>query len=428
MFRKRTGIDLDEARRILQNIQPFARRTLSGDMPSSIPDRPKLSLEPVMTDGLNTLDSIAAIDALGDGPEKEVAKPTLGDMAVFSPEEVKAAIEHPRPDLEEEGKLVDPKEQQNAIDHATTVGFRGVPFKKEEVHVGQYGSVVAGRMTEGFGGYKNNMIAPRVSDFFIINTPMEPEAFMKLLNEEVLGNYNARETQGDAEFGVIVLKHVQGLPRAQNALDAMPRDASGFGQSPLAKVWPALIVKMDAGAWPWYDAAAAALVQGIVKATGREAWRCAWAIDKQWSWVEHWRYDRKTYGGKITETIDGETNGTVTAKALERWSIDVRAAFDNLMLVSQWETLRRWLLLPEPRPVPHSEFVSMLAGKLLIQSKDPEWIVAGWAEKFPGRKPGDGPLHLHRFYEMQREPKNRLKMGNDAMSLKTNPQLPGPRA
>ena len=35
----------------------------------------------------------------------------------------------------------------------------------------------------------------------IIDTPMAPEAFLTLVNKEVLGNYEPQEAQGDAELG-----------------------------------------------------------------------------------------------------------------------------------------------------------------------------------------------------------------------------------
>lgn len=299
-------------------------------------------------------------------------------------------------------------------DQQEDAAARGI--RPSEMSVGENGSVVASRAK----GKQN----PRVSDFYLIDTPMTPEAFMKLLNDEVLGNYRPQEEQGDAEFGIIVMSHLQGLPRDQAALDAIPRDVRGFGRSALSKVKPMLIVKLDAGAWDWYDSASMAIIQGIVRRTGRRAWRCAWAVDKQWSWVEHWRLDQKAHDGKITETVDGPANATVTAKAMERWGIDVREAFDDLMRAAQWETLRQWLILPEPRPLPYPALVSLLTGKLLIQAKDPEWIVSGWAEKFPSRKPEDGPLHLHRFYAPLRAGRP-IPEREKVQSFRTEPPLLG---
>jgi len=232
--------------------------------------------------------------------------------------------------------------------------------------------------------------APRVSDFFLIDTPMQASEFIKLLNRDVLGHYDAQDVQGEAEFGIIVMDHVQGLPR--------PGTAIGGGQAPLAKVRHMLIVKLDTGPWEWYDAASSAILSGIVKSLGRRAWRCGWAIEKQWSWVEHWKESKKTHDGKPTETIDGPANATVTAKALERWGVDVRSAFDDLMRAAQWEALRQWLIRPEPRPVPFTAHVSFLAGKLLVQDKDREWIEPQWKELFGDRKPEDGPLHLQSYY------------------------------
>lgn len=233
--------------------------------------------------------------------------------------------------------------------------------------------------------------APRVSDFFLIDTPMQAVDFLKMLNRDVLGHYDAQDHQGEAEFGIMVMDHVQGLPRPGTAL-------ADRGPSPLAKVRHMLIVKLDTGPWDWYDAASSAILASIVKNLGRRAWRCGWAIEKQWSWVEHWKVSKSTHDGKTTETIDGPANATVTAKALERWGIDVRAAFDDLMQAGQWEALRQWLLQPEPRPVPFTSHVSFLAGKLLVQDKDREWIEPKWKELFGDRKAEDGPLHLQAYY------------------------------
>lgn len=236
--------------------------------------------------------------------------------------------------------------------------------------------------------------APRVSDFYLIDTPMEPEAFLRLVNEEVLGNYDVQHEQGTAEFGLMVFKHVQGLPQPGAALPA-----GDLGPSPLAKVRPMIIAKLDAGPWPWYDGASMAIMEGIVRRVGRRGWRCGWALDKQWSWVEHWKLDQKTHQAKVTETIDGPANATVTAQALERWGVDVRQGFDDLMRVAQWEALRQWLVLPEPRPNTFAAHVSFTAGKLLIQEKDREWIEPKWKELFGDRDPvTGGALHLQRYY------------------------------
>lgn len=242
--------------------------------------------------------------------------------------------------------------------------------------------------------------APRVSDFFLIDTTMEPRAFLDLVNEEVLGHYDVQDSQGQAEFGFMVLSHVQGLPRPGTAL---PADANGMGPSALAKARPMLIAKLDAGPWPWYDAASTAILAQIVERTGRRAWRCGWAVDKEWSWVEHWKPDRKTTKGKMTETIDGPANATVTIKALNRWGIDVRVAFDDLMRAAQWEALRQWLLCgkdgdPASLPLPFVARASLLAGNLQCSEGDRGWVPQKWGELFPGRKPWDGPLHLQAYY------------------------------
>ncbi len=258
--------------------------------------------------------------------------------------------------------------------------------------------------------------APRVSDFYLIDTTMSPEDFMSLLNHEVLGNYDYQDHQGTAEFGMIVMRHRQGVAPAR----ALP-EGTGGGQIAV----PArdmLIVKMDAGPWNWYDAASIAILTGIVKAVGRRAWRCGWAIDKQWSWVEHWRVDKKTHTGKMTETIDGPANSTVTAKARDRWNVDVRAAFDDLMLAAQWEALRQWLIIPEPRPTPFTAHVSFQAGKLLVQESDREWIEPKWKELFPGRKPEDGPLHLHAYY-VPLKPSKPIPEREKVQSFRTEPPL-----
>lgn len=233
--------------------------------------------------------------------------------------------------------------------------------------------------------------APRISDFYLIDTTMSPEDFVKMLNHEVLGNYEVQDHQGEAEFGMIVMRHRQGVAQAR----ALPAGASGTEITVPAR--DMLIVKLDAGPWPWYDAASIAILTAIVKAVGRKAWRCGWAIDKQWSWVEHWRVDKKTHQGKMTETIDGPANATVTEKARARWNVDIRAAFDDLMLAAQWEALRQWLITPD-RPTPFTAHVSFQAGKLLVHEKDREWIEPKWKELFPGRKPEDGPLHLQSYY------------------------------
>lgn len=268
------------------------------------------------------------------------------------------------------------------------------PVKKDaaergitDLKVGEHGSIVGSKLTGG------NIAAPRVSDFYLIDTTMAPEAFLKMVNEEVLGNYDAQEEQGRAEFGLMVFRHVQGLPGSGLSLPA------GSTVRPTAKVRPMLVAKLDAGPWSWYDNASLALIEGIVRRLGRRAWRCGWAIDKQWSWVEHWKPEKRGGQGKMTETIDGPANATVTAKALERWGIDVRHGFDDLMRVAQWEALRQWLILPEPRPVPFPAHVSFLAGKLLIQDKDLDWIEPKWKELFGDRDPvKGGPLHLQRYY------------------------------
>jgi|CXWL01.1.fsa_nt_gi hypothetical protein len=278
---------------------------------------------------------------------------------------------------EKDGALIPGTQRADAAERGIT-----------ELKVGEHGSVVGSKLTGG------NIGAPRVSDFYLIDTPMEPEAFVRLLNDEVLGNYDVQDHQGDAEFGFVVFKHIQGLPKPGTALPAGDR-----GPSPLAKVRPMLVVKLDAGPWPWYDNASTAILEGIVRRLGRRAWRCGWAIDKQWSWVEHWKVDQKTRQGKMTETIDGPANAVVTSEALERWGIDVRQAFDDLMRVVQWEALRQWLILPEPRPIPFAAHVSFTAGKLLIQDKDVEWIEPKWKEFFGDRDPiKGGALHLQRYY------------------------------
>ncbi len=257
--------------------------------------------------------------------------------------------------------------------------------------------------------------SPRVSDFFLIDTPMQAAEFVKLLNRDVLGHYDAQETQGEAEFGIIAMDHVQVLPRPGTAL-------ADRGPSPLAKVRHMLIVKLDTGPWAWYDAASSAILSGIVKSLGRRAWRCGWAIEKQWSWVEHWKESRKTHDGKPTETIDGPANATVTHKAMERWGVDVRAAFDDLMRAAQWEALRQWLLRPEPRPMPFTAHVSFLAGKLLVQDKDREWIEPQWKELFGDRKPEDGPLHLQSYYVPVRQSKP-IPEKEKVQSFRTEPPL-----
>lgn len=235
--------------------------------------------------------------------------------------------------------------------------------------------------------------APRISDFFLIDTTMAPEAFLAMVNKEVLGYYDVLGSPTYAEFGLIVFQHIQGLPQ-----DGMALSANTTNYSPLAKVKPMLVVKLDMGPRSHYDTVSIALISSMVKAVGRRAWRCGWSVDREWSWVEHWRQDKHGGNGKMTETIDGPANAVVTSEAYARWGVNVRAAFDDLMRVAQWETLRQWLVIPEPRPSTFVGHVSFLAGKLLIAEKDHEWIIAGWNKFFPGRKPTDGPLHLQANY------------------------------
>lgn len=241
--------------------------------------------------------------------------------------------------------------------------------------------------------------APRINDFYLIDTTMSPDDFLRLVNTEVLGNYDAQDRQGQAEFGLMVFQHVQGLPQPGTALAVGP---GGSGQA-LASARPMIVAKFDAGPWSWYDNASIAIMSSIVKRVGRRGWRCGWAVDRQWSWVEHWRQDKRTGEGRMTETLDGPANATVTAKARDRWGIDVRAAFDDLMRVAQWEALRQWLLCGKDGdqaslPVPFVARASLLAGNLQCGESDREWVPQKWAELFPGRKPWDGPLHLQSYY------------------------------
>ena len=259
--------------------------------------------------------------------------------------------------------------------------------------------------------------APRVSDFFLIDTTMEPGAFMKLLNDEVLGHYDVTEHLGQAEFGMIVFRHVQGLPGA----NALP---GGLGSAAPVKTRPMLVVKLDTGSWDWYDSVSMAILAAIVRRVDRRAWRCGWAIDKAHSWVEHWKPGKHGGDGVMTETIDGPANAAVTAKAKERWGIDVRSAFDDLMRVAQWEALRQWLITPEPRSTSFVAYVSFLAGKLLIQKGDHEWIVRDWGKFFPGRKPEDGPLHLQAYYVPIRQTKS-IPQEQKVMDFRSEPKLLG---
>lgn len=266
--------------------------------------------------------------------------------------------------------------------------------------------------------------APRISDFYLVDTTMTPDAFLKLLNEEVLGNYDVQDRQGTAEFGIMVMRHRQG--QAQSG--TLPAGI-GTGQELTVPAKDMLIVKLDAGPWAWYDAASMAIIAGIVRRVGRRAWRCAWAIDKQWSWVEHWRVDNKTGDSKITETIDGPANATVTAKARSRWNIDVRAAFDDLMKCAQWEALRQWLLCgkdgdPASLPVPFVARVSFLAGNLQCSEEDRNWVPQKWAEFFPGRKPEDGALHLQAYYTPIK-PSRPIPEREKVRSFRTEPPLLG---
>jgi len=306
-------------------------------------------------------------------------------------------------------------EQAEARAIQEDAAMRGI--RPSELRVGEHGSVVGSKLTGG------NMAAPRVNDFLLIDTPMSPEKFLDLVNAEVLGNYDRLKSPAYAEFGLIVMQHVSGLPDLSKLL---PVDASGFGKSPLANARPMIIAKLDTGPWEWYDRASMAIMAGIVKSTGRRAWRCGWSIDKEWSWVEHWRADKNTGAGKMTETIDGPANATVTAKAKERWGIDVRAAFDALHRAAQWEALRQYLLCGkdgDPASLPSSFVarVSFLAGNLQCSDKDREWVPQEWKKLFGDRKPFDGPLHLQAYYEANADLKKLAPSSEGAPSSRTEP-------
>ncbi len=353
----------------------------------------------------NILDIMAQIDAMGDGDKSHLNDRVENmERQIVESGASKSYIEPVQAMGFEEIAAQQQLERDQQIDAAA----RGI--RPSEMRVGEHGSTVASRQTGG-------NTAPRISDFFIIDTPMTPEVFMKLLNKEVLGHYDVQDRQGEAEFGIMCLSHVQGLPGPVAALPG-----ATDGPSSLSRAKPMLVVKLDAGAWSWYDAASAAILAGIVKSTGRRAWRCGWALDKQWSWVEHWKQGKHGGDGKMTETIDGPETTETTRKARERWGIDARHAFDELMKAAQWEALRQWLLKPEPRPTGDSVRVSFLAGNLLIQPGDPEWIVPGWAEKFPGRKPEDGALHLQAYYVRAAAPIPEKEM---VQSFRTEPPLLG---
>jgi hypothetical protein len=236
---------------------------------------------------------------------------------------------------------------------------------------------------------------PRISNFFLIKTSMEPQDFVEYVDRKILNKNEIRTEPCGAMIGMITLRFVSGLPRTGSAL---PLEAQAQDANPMATVEPMIIAKLDAGPWPWYDAASADILVQIVEQMNVRAWVCGWSLDREWSWVEHWRPHRSTGNAVMTETIDGPSNGEVTRRALERWGINVRDAFDALHLSAQYEALRRWLILPEPRPIPFTAHVSYLAGKLLIQKGDEDWIPRKWAENFPGRNPEDGPLHLQRYY------------------------------
>jgi len=236
---------------------------------------------------------------------------------------------------------------------------------------------------------------PRINNFFIVRSTMEPRDFVDFVDREVLNKNEIKEEPCGAMMGMVTLRFMSGQPRPGSAL---PADPQGPGTNPLAKVEPMIITKLDAGPWPWYDRASTDILTQIVERMNCRAWVCGWALDKEWSWVEAWRPHRRTGLATMTETIDGPSNGEVTRRAAERWGVSARDAFDTLHLAVQFECLRRWLILPEPRPLPYTSHVSHLAGKLLIQRGDEEWIPRKWAENFPGRKPEDGPLHLQRYY------------------------------
>lgn len=314
---------------------------------------------------------VADIMRLSDTPKPK--KPEAESNLVAVDQEVN----NPHPDLREEGRLIAREDQQVSIESALASGY-------SNAHVGEYGSIVASRS-------KGPEEAPRMSDFYLIDSTMTAEAMLKLISDEVFGNYDpVPGLVGNARFGVIVFEHVQG---------AQPGTALPHGDARVpAATRKMTVVKLDAGPWPWYDNLSVAVIEALVRRTNRRAWRCGWALDKAWSWVEAWRVG-KGGRGKMTETIDGPATTETTRRAHERWGINVRGAFDDLMLRAQWETLRRWLILPEPRPSSDERFVTLLTGKLLIQPKDHEWIIEGWAQKFPGRRPEDGPLHLSTFYD-----------------------------
>jgi hypothetical protein len=236
---------------------------------------------------------------------------------------------------------------------------------------------------------------PRINNFFLIRTPMEPQAFVDFIDKDVLNKNEIRIDPCGAMMGMITLRFASGLPRPGAAL---PIETQGPGASPLVKVENMILAKLDAGPWPWYDRVSTDILTQIVERLNVRAWVCGWAMDKAWSWVEAWRPHRNTGTATMTETFDGPSNGEVTRKAAERWGINVRDAFDALHLAAQYEALRRWLILPEPRPVPFTAHVSYLAGKLLVGEGDREWIVKKWEENFPWRRPEDGPLHIQRYY------------------------------
>jgi hypothetical protein len=168
----------------------------------------------------NILDIVADAEATGDG-----------DRSALN-----ARVENMNRQLVERsagGDFIEPLSPSDAVENAVARGF-----SPDEIKMGAHGSVVASRQTGG-------NTAPRISDFFIIDTPMTPEAFMKLLNTEVLGNYDVQSHQGDADFGIMVLGHTQGLPGPGAALPG-----ASDGPSTLARTKPMLIVKLDAGPWP----------------------------------------------------------------------------------------------------------------------------------------------------------------------------------
>jgi hypothetical protein len=267
---------------------------------------------------------------------------------------------------------------------------------------------------------------PRINNFFLIRTTMEPEAFVDFVDREVLNKNEVRTEPCDAMMGMITMRFTSGLPAPGKAL---PMLVQGKFSMPLVKVEPMILAKLDAGPWPWYDRVSTEILAQIVERLEVRALVCGWSIDKEWSWVEAWRPHRKTGIATMTETIDGPSNGEVTRKAYDRWHINVRDAFDALHLAAQFEALRRWLILPGVRPLPYTSHVSFLAGKLLIQSGDEEWIPRKWSENFPGRKPEDGPLHLQRYYIPRNHGEMVAKIDQDkkrkALSFRQEPPSSG---